>query len=86
MKHGMTGAALLLSAMALAMLPGCGANKQLSPKAAASLPQKPYGATRALTPTELITASTQARPTRSDELLTRSEARRSDEFDLPPPN
>ncbi len=78
MKRAVVVAALLLA--------GCGANKQLTPAAGASLPQKPYGATATPTPAQLVTASTQARPTRSDELLTKSEARRSDDFDLPPPN
>ncbi|MFM9828371.1 MAG: hypothetical protein ACKVOB_06430 [Sphingomonas sp.] len=78
MKRALVVAALLLSA--------CGANRQLTPAKGAALPQKPYGATATPTPTELVTASTQARPTRSDELLTKSETRRSDDFDLPPPN
>lgn len=78
MKFAVAAAALMLSA--------CGANKQLTPAAGAVLPQKPYGATATPTPTQLVTASTQARPTRSDELLTKSETRRSDDFDLPPPN
>jgi hypothetical protein len=39
------------------------------------------------TPTfdELLTPPTQARPTRIDELVTRSKPRPADPFDLPPP-
>ena len=70
------GAALILS--------GCGASKGLTPRKGASIPAAPYGATKPLTATELLTASNQARPARSDELLQGSEDRRSDDFDLPP--
>lgn len=70
----------------LAMLAGCGAANGLKPGEGASLPPKPYGAVATPTPAQLITPSIQARPGRSDDLLVRSENRRSDEFDLPPPN
>ncbi|MEO5867290.1 MAG: hypothetical protein ABIS14_03460 [Sphingomonas sp.] len=70
------GTALLLGA--------CGAQSALTPAKNASLPIAPYGARATPTPAQLLTASNQARPKRSDELLTTSEARRSDEFSLPP--
>ena len=70
------GAALILT--------GCGASKGLAPQKGAALPVAPYGATKPLTATQLLTAANQARPERSDELLQGSEDRRSDEFDLPP--
>jgi len=72
------GTALLLS--------GCGASKGLAPPKGQALPPAPYGATVKPTPTELLKPSNQERPERSDELLKSSEDRRSDEFDLPPPN
>ena len=65
-------------------LAGCGAAKELQPAPGATLPPAPYGATATPTANELLTPTTQQRPQRSDELLKQSEARRSDEFDLPP--
>lgn len=72
---------LLLTAAALA---GCGSATQLRPLAGEHLPVAPYGAAASPTATQLLAPTTQQRPQRSDELLTKSEARRSDEFDLPP--
>ncbi|MEN2787011.1 hypothetical protein ABC969_11340 [Sphingomonas qilianensis] len=72
--------ALLLAALALG---GCGATG-LTPAPGKQLPVAPYGATAKPTPAQLLTPSNQARPDRSDELLTRSQDRRSDEFSLPP--
>jgi len=74
--------AILLAASLI--LSGCGASKGLEPRKGEALPVAPYGATKPLTATELLTASNQARPERSDELLKGSEDRRSDDFDLPP--
>jgi len=68
------------------VLSGCGASKGLAPPKGQALPPAPYGATVKPTATELLKPSNQARPERSDELLKSSEDRRSDEFDLPPPN
>ena len=67
-------------------LGACGAVRDLKPVAGNSLPVAPYGATATPTPKELLTASTQARPNRSDELLRSSEERDGNEFDLPPAN
>jgi hypothetical protein len=69
---------------ALLALGGCGAAAELKPAAGEKLPIAPYGARATPTSRQLLTPSNQARPERSDELLTRSEQRRSDEFDLPP--
>jgi len=77
-------AALLLGTALV--LSGCGASKGLAPPKGAALPPAPYGATARPTATALLKPSNQARPERSDELLKSSEDRRSDEFDLPPPN
>ncbi|HEX7851836.1 MAG TPA: hypothetical protein VF485_19040 [Sphingomonas sp.] len=67
-------------------LSACGAARDLKPAAGKPLPVAPYGATATPTPTQLLTASGQARPGRSDELLTSSEERKGNEFDLPPAN
>ena len=73
--------AVLLLALGLA---GCGAAKPLQPPPGTALPVAPYGARATPTPPQLLTPTTQQRPQRSDELLTGSDQRRSDEFDLPP--
>jgi hypothetical protein len=67
-------------------LSACGAARDLKPAAGKPLPVAPYGATATPTPTQLLTASSQARPSRSDDLLTNSEERQGNEFDLPPAN
>ena len=67
-------------------LAACGSAVGLHPREGASLPVPPYGATATPTPAQLIAPTPQQRPQRGDELLTQSQARRSDEFDLPPPN
>ena len=49
-------------------------------------PVKPKMAVTAPTPEQLMTPPTIARPVRVDEILRRSEPRRPDRFDLPPPS
>ena len=71
---------------AVLALAGCGAANGLKPLEGNSLPVAPLGATETPTAKQLLTPTTQARPDRSDELLRKSEARRGDDFDLPPPN
>ena len=75
---GIVGLALALS--------GCGKADGLVPTAGKTLPIAPYGAKTQPTAEQLLAPTTQQRPQRSDELLTTSQPRRSDEFDLPPPN
>jgi hypothetical protein len=65
-------------------LAGCGAARGLRPDEGEQLPVAPYGATATPVADDLLTPEPQARPGRSDELLRRSEQRRSDDFDLPP--
>ena len=77
----MTKVLIILAPLALA---GCGSAASLTPKPGQQLPVAPVGARARPTPARLLTPTTQARPQRSDELLTNSERRRSDEFDLPP--
>lgn len=67
-------------------LTGCGAADGLKPAEGKALPIAPYGAKTPPTAAQLLAPTTQQRPQRSDELLTQSDERRSDEFDLPPPN
>ena len=67
-------------------LAGCGAREPLQPKTAQALPPAPYGAAATPTPTDLLQPQVQARPARSDDLVQSSERRRTDTFDLPPPN
>ena len=60
--------------------------RDLKPAPGKALPVAPYGATAAPNAKQLLAASSQARPGRSDELLTNSEERQGNEFDLPPSN
>jgi hypothetical protein len=70
----------------LIVLSACGAARELKPAEGKALPVAPYGATATPTPGQLLTASSQARPQRTDELLTSSQERQGNEFDLPPAN
>lgn len=76
-------AAIVLMALALA---GCGAARELKPRPGETLPVAPYGARTTPTRDQLIKPTMQQRPGRTDDLLTQSEQRRTDEFDLPPAN
>jgi hypothetical protein len=67
------------------LLAGCGAREPLQPPEGKALPPKPYGAPYPPNSTQLLTAPTQSRPARSDDPQS-NQQRRSDEFDLPPPN
>jgi len=75
-------ALLLLGLVAVA---GCGRVSELKPEAGQSLPVKPLLARTTPTADQLLTPPTNARPDRVDELMKRSEARKADPFDLPPP-
>ncbi len=69
----------------LLLLSACGAQQTLKPRSGASLPVKPATAPTTPTPAQLLTPSAAARPGRSDEILTKSQPRPDDQFDLPPP-
>ena len=73
---------VLLLSLALA---GCGKVADLRPADGQPLPVKPAMAQRTPTPEELLTPPSIARPERIDELMKRSQPRRADRFDLPPP-
>ena len=75
-----------LVALTLSLALGaCGAARELKPRPGETLPVAPYGARETPTRDQLIRPTTQQRPARTDELLTASQARRSDQFDKPPP-
>lgn len=67
------------------MLAACGGKSGLDPAPGKTLPVKPAGAATTPTAAQLMTPSEQSRPVRSDELLTKSQQRPVDRFDLPPP-
>lgn len=73
-----------LGGIALVALAACGQKADLKPYEGDPPPVIPVGATTPPTTKELTTPSAQARPTRGDELLKRSEERAPDDFDLPP--
>ena len=74
---------LFLGAAALT-LSACGNRQALKPIAGKTLPPAPRGAEKPKTAAELLDPGTQARPERNVELLSRSEERAEDEFDIPP--
>ncbi|MBA17254.1 MAG: hypothetical protein CMN73_13000 [Sphingomonas sp.] len=82
----MRTAPIVVATSALLLLSGCGARESLEPSAGQPLPVAPYGAEATPTPDDLLAAPVQTRPARSDDLIESSEKRRSDDFDLPPPN
>ena len=78
----MTKAALLF--LSIAALGACGKVAPLTPKSGQSLPVQPRLADHRPDAAELLQYSTEARPARVDEILTRSQPRSADRFDLPP--
>jgi hypothetical protein len=66
------------------LLSACGAVQALTPARDASLPIKPATAPAQPNADQLLAQSPTVKPGRSDELLTKSQARRDDRFDLPP--
>jgi len=68
----------------LVILAACGKYGELEPKTGAKAIPAAYGQEEAAAADDLLTASAQARPGRSVELLRRSERREDDPFDLPP--
>lgn len=66
-------------------LGACGKAEELRPASGAALPVKPAAARETPTADQLLALLPQARPERIDEPLRRSEERKDDPFDLPPP-
>jgi hypothetical protein len=75
----------ILGVLAIVLLGGCGRVAELKPAPGHRLPVKPLMARTTPTPRELLTIPPYAKPDRIDELVKRSEPRRLDPFDLPPP-
>ena len=71
--------------VSMSLLAGCGSMSELKPPPGEPLPVKPLMAKSTPTPEQLLTAPVYARPDRVDELVKRSQPRRADPFDLPPP-
>ena len=76
----------LVPIIALLAAAGCGKVEPLKPAAGQELPIKPAMASTTPDAEQLLTAPTFARPERIDELMKRSQPRRADRFDLPPPS
>ena len=72
---------LIVTALALA---SCGKVAPLTPEAGSSLPVKPALAAKKPDAEDLLSYTPEARPKRVDEILTRSQPRKADPFDLPP--
>ena len=70
---------------AVMLLCSCGRQVDLKPAAGEPLPVKPLMARTTPTPNDLLAIPTYAKPDRVDELMKRSEPRKQDPFDLPPP-
>ncbi|CAN5239007.1 hypothetical protein BH09PSE3_BH09PSE3_13180 [soil metagenome] len=66
-------------------LSACGSRQHLKPAEGKTLPPKPFAAKTVPTPEQLMTPTSQARPNRIDELMTHSQKRQADPFNLPPP-
>jgi len=77
--------ALLVLAALVPALSACGQRAALGLKPGQQLPPAPYGRAEKPGSAELLEPPTVAIPQRSVELRTRSEERRDDPFDLPPP-
>jgi hypothetical protein len=75
----------LLVIFGLLALASCGRQTDLEPAPGHQLPVKPLLARTTPTVDELLTPPTYTRPDRVDELLKKSEPRKADPFDLPPP-
>jgi len=71
--------------LAFTLLAGCGKRTVLRPADGKVLPPKAKTAASQPSVTDLLTVSTQARPTRDDELVIKSKPLQPDRFDLPPP-
>ena len=82
----MTPARLALLTAACLGAAACGRMAELQPARGEPLPVKPLLAKTIPTAEQLLTPPTNADPERIDELVKRSEPRKRDRFDLPPPD
>ena len=74
----------LLSA-ALTVLAGCGGEQELKLATGARPPVKPLMAAKAPTTEEMLTPPPIAEPQRVTEIIKKSQERKEDRYDLPPP-
>ena len=72
--------------LTMVALGACGKVGPLMPAAGQSLPVKPLMARDTPDAAKLLQLPTMAKPERVDELLTKSQPRQPDRFDLPPPD
>ena len=79
------GRAIAVTVLTLAIA-ACGGRQPLKPIEGQKMPAVPVGAAAAPTAQQLMTPSIQARPERSVDILSQSEERQDDPFDLPPEN
>lgn len=70
----------------LLLCTACGSRGTLAPQAGKSYPVKAYAQKEEQSLERLLQTSSQARPNRESELLSRSTVRTEDPFDLPPEN
>jgi hypothetical protein len=75
----------LLPLVALLGVASCGRVAELKPPPGKPMPVKPLMARTTPTVQELLARPPIAKPDRVDELITRSQPRPADPFDLPPP-
>jgi hypothetical protein len=76
----------VLLAAAILMLSACGSREALVQPAGKPVPVQAYAANGPANSAALLTPPVQTRPARSDDLIESADQRRTDEFDLPPPN
>lgn len=82
LNHGKRAFPLLL--LACLALAACGKRGDLAP-ADGKMPPAPVGASASPTIKQMLTPPPQAAPERVDDPIKRSEERREDRFELPPP-
>jgi hypothetical protein len=75
----------IIALAALTLAAGCGKKTGLKPAVGQQLPPKAETAAARPSVTDLLAVSSQAKPTRDDELVTKSKPLQPDRFDLPPP-
>jgi hypothetical protein len=75
----------LLVIAGILLLAACGRQADLEPAPGHQMPVKPLMARSTPTVEDLLTPPSYTRPDRIDELVKKSEPRKADQFDLPPP-
>jgi ABC-type glycerol-3-phosphate transport system substrate-binding protein len=76
---------IALMSVVLAALAGCGGEQELKLAPGAKPPVKPLMAAKAPTTEEMLTPPPIAEPQRVTEIIKKSEERKEDRYDLPPP-